>query len=139
MLILVNHQIRQKGDDYVIVLVQHIHRIINNKRPSSWTEEEKRNPRVFDKQVQTYITMTLAVTKNKESAKVLSGGNFDYKDASGSGYYRELKYMDNDGAVKEVVRCIRGGCRFRCIPGRNSSSCFLNDEMVEETKKGKIM
>jgi hypothetical protein len=139
-MMLYNCEVRQKSGDSAAVILQYVHKIINNnKSPESWTAAEKNNPVVFDKQVQTYISLTLAVVKNKESGKVISGGNFDFKDNSGHGYYLELKYKENDDAVKEVVRCIREECKFSCITGKTSASCFSSDQSAEDGMKEQIM
>ncbi|MCI0558775.1 MAG: hypothetical protein MN733_09785 [Nitrososphaera sp.] len=69
----------------------------------------------------------MSIARNKESGTVLSGGNFDFKNTSDSGYLLELRYIDNNEAVKEVVKAVRDGCGFSCIPGHNSTSCFLPD------------
>lgn len=135
-----DYEVKQKSIDSASAILQYVHRITNNnKSPESWNAAERNNPVVFDKEVQTYISMTLFVVKDNESGKVISGGNFDFKDNAGPGYYLELKYKENDDAVKEVVRCVREECKFSCIAGKTSASCFLNNRDAEEGMKEKVM
>ena len=131
-----DYQIKLKEDGRASVLINHIQRIVNNnKTPGAWTDEERKNPVIFDKQIQTYISLAIAAAKNKESGTVLSGGNFDFKDSTGSGYLLELQYIDNNQAVKEVVKAIRESCGFACIPGHNSTSCYLAERDASEPSK----
>ncbi|MGH9992286.1 MAG: hypothetical protein ACREBU_09720 [Nitrososphaera sp.] len=130
-----DYQVTLKGEDRASILIQHVRRIVNNnKSPEAWTEEERKNPVIFDKQIQTFVSMAISIVRDKESARVLSGGNFDFKDSAGAGYFLVLKYIDNDDAVKEVLRSVREGCGFSCIAGPTSASCFLaaNDPADKE-------
>ena len=56
------------------------------------TGQEKKGPFICKKAVQNYITLKMSIAKNKDSAKVLSSGNFDFKDSIGKGYHLEVKY-----------------------------------------------
>jgi hypothetical protein len=135
-----DYQIRPKGQGKANILIHHVQRIINNnKTPSAWTEEERRNPVIFDKQIQTFITMSIVIAKKKESGTGFSGGNFDFKDSSDSGYILELKYIDSNEGVVEVVKAVRERCGFSCITGRNSTSCYLADPNANDAAKESIM
>jgi hypothetical protein len=136
-----DYKIHRKDNDSVSVIIQYIHRIVNNnKDPYSWTEEERNHPRIFDKQIQTYITLEATPTMansvtSSSSIKMLSGGNFDFKDSSGPGYLLKLQYKEYDEAVKEIVKSIREEFNFSCIPGKSSAYCFLPSKVADETGK----
>jgi hypothetical protein len=126
-------QITRKSPEKASLLVEHSVQVINNnKSPASWTAEERKNPVLGSRQVQTFITMNMSVVKSRESGKVLSGGNFDFKDTVGTGYVLELTYRENDEAVKEITKWLRE-FGFSCIAGKTSASCFLADENADQT------
>ena len=70
------------------------------------SEEERKNPVIFKKEVQNCIILKMSI-KNKDSAKVLSGGNFDFNDSTGEGYHLTIKYTDYDDAAKMAIKTIR--------------------------------
>jgi hypothetical protein len=126
-------QVTRKSPEKVSLLVEHSVQVINNnKSPASWTAEERKNPVIGSRQVQTFITMNMSVVKSRESGKVLSGGNFDFKDTVGTGYILKLTYRENDEAVKEITKWLRE-LNFSCIAGKTSASCFLADENADQS------
>lgn len=105
------------------VQIDYIQRIINNNR-TMVTEEERRNPVIFDKKCRNFIEFEISIAGGRESARWLSGGNFDFRTNSGSGYVLQLKYPDYDEPVKEIIGIVRG-VGFACYPGKKSTTCFM--------------
>jgi hypothetical protein len=139
MITIQNYQLNRKSGDRASLLIEHSIQVINNnKTKSSWTAEEKRNPVIGQRQVQTFVTLSLAIVKSQESGKMLSGGNFDFKDNIGKGYVLELKYRQNDEAVKELAKWLRE-LNFSCIVGGMSASCFMPNAEAEDSAKGDMM
>jgi hypothetical protein len=126
-------QVIPKDDGYASILIRYVQTIVNQNRLMV-TEEERRNPVIFKKEVQNYITVKMSIAKNKDSAKVLSGGNFDFKDSSGQGYHMTIKYTEFDEAAKLVIKTIRES-GFACLPSRNSTTCFI--DQPEPTEEGR--
>lgn len=116
------------------IQIDYIQRIINNNR-TNVTEEERRNPVIFDKPCKNFIEAEISIVTGRDSAKWLSGGNFDFKTNSGSGYILHLRYPENDTPLKEAVSIIRS-MGFACFPGSKSTTCFLAGE--EPSDEGKI-
>ncbi len=112
-----------QGDIKAAVQIDYIQRIINNNRITV-TEEERRNPVIFDKPCKNFIEMEISIIDGHDSARWLSGGNFDFKTNTGSGYFVQLRYSDYDAVVKEAIAIIRG-MGFTCYPGKKSTTCFL--------------
>lgn len=116
------------------IQIDYLQRIINNNRINV-TEEERRNPVIFDKPCKNFIEAEISIVTGRDSAKWRSGGNFDFKTNSGSGYILHLRYTENDAPVKEAVSIIRG-MGFACYPGSKSTTCFLAGK--EPSDEGKI-
>jgi hypothetical protein len=106
-----------------VIQIDYIQRIINNNRIDV-TGEERRHPVIFDKPCKNFIEMEISITTGRDSARWLSGGNFDFKTNTGSGYIVQLRYPDYDGPIKEAIAIIRG-MGFTCYPGKKSTTCFL--------------
>jgi SAM-dependent methyltransferase len=130
-------QVMLKDDGYATALVKYIKTIINQNRLTV-TEEERKNPVIFKKEVQNYITLKMSIAKNKESAKVLSGGNFDFDDSTGEGYHLTIKYTDYDDVVKTVIKTIRES-NFACLPSRTSTTCFMNRASQSDDERDSIL
>lgn len=105
------------------IQVDYVYRIVNNNR-SNVSEEERRNPVIFDKQCRNFIEIEVGIVSGHESARWLSGGNFDFKTNAGAGYVIQLRYPDFDGPIRETIAIIRG-LGFSCYPGKKSTTCFL--------------
>jgi hypothetical protein len=130
-------QIMIKDDGYATVLVKYIKTIINQNRLMV-TEEERKNPVIFKKEVQNYITLKMSIAKNKESAKALSGGNFDFKDSTGEGYHLTIRYTDYDEAAKVMIKTIRES-NFACLPSRISTTCFMDRASPSDEERDSIL
>ncbi len=117
------------------IQIDYIYRIINNNR-TNVTEEEIRNPVVFDKQCKNFIELEISIINSRDSAKWLSGGNFDFKTNNGSGYHVQVRYPDYDGVIKEAIGILRT-IGLACYPGKKSTTCFLagRDPNPEEQSK----
>lgn len=115
------------------IQIDYIRRIINNNR-TIVTEEERRNPVIFDKPCKNFIEAEISIVTGGDSAKWLSGGNFDFKTNSGSGYFLQLRYPDYDDPVKEAISIIRG-MGFACYPGKKSTTCFLAGKEPSDEEK----
>ncbi len=118
-----NVQLLGIRENKAAIQIDYSYRIINNNRLDV-TEEERRNPVIFDKQCKNFIEMEVGIVSGHESAKWLSGGNFDFKTNTGSGYVIQLRYPDYDGPIKEAIAIIRS-LGFSCYPGKKSTTCFL--------------
>ncbi len=129
-------QVMIKDNAYATVLVKYVQTIVNPKR--IMVTEETKSPVIFKKEVQNYITLKMSIAKNKDSAKVLSGGNFDFKDSMGEGYHPAIKYNDYDDAAKMVINTIRES-NFACLPSKNSTTCFLDKAEPSEEERDIIL
>jgi hypothetical protein len=112
----------REGDKKAAIQIDYIQRIINNNR-TTVTEEERRNPVIFDKRCKNFIELEISIVNGTDSAKWLSGGNFDFKTNAGSGYVLQLRYPEYDAPVKEAISIIRG-MGFSCYPGKKSTTAF---------------
>jgi hypothetical protein len=117
--------------------IDYIQRIINNNRTNT-TEEERRNPVIFDKPCKNFIELEISTVSGKDSAKWLSGGNFEFKTNSGSGYILQLRYPEYDEPVKEAISIIRGS-GFACHPGKKSTTCFLARKDPDDEGQARLL
>jgi hypothetical protein len=124
-------------DQKAAVQIDYIQRIINNNR-TNVTEEDRRNPLIFDKPCKNFIEAEISIVSGTDSAKWLSGGDFDFKTNSGSGYILQLRYPDFDEPVKEAISIIRG-MGFACYPGKKSTTCFLAGKEPSEADKMNLL
>lgn len=119
------------------IQIDYIQRIVNNNR-TDITEEERRNPVIFDKPCKNFIEVEISIITGRDSARWLSGGNFDFKTNTGSGHVLHLRYPDYDEPVKEAISIIRG-MGFACYPGRKSTTCFLAGKEPNESEKIELL
>lgn len=119
------------------IQIDYVHRIINNNR-TNVTEEERRNPVICDKPCKNFIEAEIAIVTGRDSAKWLSGGNFDFKTNTGWGYVIHLRYPEYDEPVKEAISIIRS-TGFACYPGKKSTTCFLAGKEPNDTEKIKLL
>ena len=117
--------------------IDYIQRIINNNR-TNVTEAERRNPIIFDKKCKNFIELEISIVSGRDSAKWLSGGNFDFKTNSGSGYILHLRYPEFDDPVKEAISIIRGS-GFACYPGKKSTTCFMADREPDSEGQARFL
>ena len=126
-----------KENGYASAIIKYIQTIINNNKLIV-TEEEKKNPVIFKKEAHNLFKLNMSTAKSKQSAITLSGGNFDFRDSTGEGYYLRLTYTDHDEVANMVIRVIREA-KFACVPGRNSASCFLESaDPTDEVRDAKL-
>jgi hypothetical protein len=119
------------------IQLDYIHRIINNGRMDV-SEEERRNPVIFDKPCRNFIEMDISIVNGRDSAKWLSGGNFDFNTNTGTGFVIQLRYPDYDAPIKEAIAIIRG-LGFSCFPGKKSTTCFLAGKEPDDEGQAKLL
>lgn len=119
------------------IQIDYVQRIINNNR-TIVTEEERRNPVIFDKPCRNFIEAEISIVTGRDSAKWISGGNFDFKTNTGSGYVIHLRYPDYDEPVKKAISIIRN-VGFACYPGKKSTTCFLAGKEPSNEGKTKVL
>lgn len=119
------------------IQIDYIQRIINNNR-TDVTEEERRKPVIFDKPCKNFVEAEISIVTGRDSAKWLSGGNFDFKTNTESGYVMHLRYPDYDEPAKEAIAIIRS-MGFACYPGKKSTTCFLAGKEPSENEKIKLL
>ena len=117
--------------------IDYIQRIINNNR-TNVTEEEHRNPVIFDKQCKNFIEAEITIVSGRDSARWLSGGNFDFKTNTGSGYVLHLRYPEYDGPIKEAISIVRNA-GFACYPGKKSTTCFLAGREPNDEDRARLL
>lgn len=128
----------KQGDNRAAIQIDYIYRIINNNR-TNVTEEEICNPVIFDKQCKNFVELEISIIDSRDSAKWLSGGNFDFKtNNNGSGYHVQVRYSDYDGLMKGVIAILRG-IGLVCFPGNKSTTCFLAGKEPRIAEQSKIL